>query len=92
MAQNYAEWKEAVEKEYSRLSDVIDYLNDSGMERLRVFKTLSEMAEFNQTAADLLNDIRASEKEEEDVQKMMESFHAGQAIKRLQMIAKNTPT
>ncbi len=92
MVQNYEEWKAAVEKEYSRLSDVIDYLNDSGMERLRVFKTLSEMAEFNQTAAELLDDIRISEKEEEDVQKMMESFHAGRAIKTLEKIAKNTPT
>ena len=92
MVQNYEEWKAAVEKEYSRLSDVIDYLNDSGMERLRVFKTLSEMAEFNQTAAELLDDIRNSEKEEEDVQKMMESFHAGRATKTLEKIAKNTPT
>ena len=89
MVQNYAEWKEAVEKEYSRLSDVIDYLNDSGMERLRVFKTLSEMAEFNQTAAELLNDIRTSEKEEVDVKMMVESFHAGRVIKTLEKIAEN---
>lgn len=91
MVQNYAEWKEAVEKEYSRLSDVIDYLNYSGMERLRVFRTLSEMAEFNQSAADLLEDIRTSAKRV-DVKKMMESFHAGRALKTLEKIAENTPT
>lgn len=92
MVQNYVEWKEAVEKEYSRLSDVINYLNDSGMERLRVFKTLSEMAEFNKTAAELLNDIRTSEKEEVDVKRAAESFHAGRAIKTLEKLAKDTPT
>lgn len=92
MVQNYAEWKEAVKKEYSRLSDVIDYLNDSGMERLRAFKTLSEMAEFNQTAAELLDDIRDSASEEIYVKKTLESVHASGALRALNRIAHNTTT
>ena len=91
MVQNYAEWKEAVNKEDRRLSDVRDYLNNYGMDRLKAFRTLNELTYFCQTASELLEEIRTSKKDK-DMKKALESAHALGPIKRLEWIVENNPT
>ena len=85
--QSYEDWKEAVAKEDRRLSDVQDYLNKAGMERLLAFRTLQDMACFSETAEDLLEEIAAIiNKPDEDSRKALASVHARGPVRALERI------
>lgn len=56
----FEEWVAAVEREHLRLSAVKDYLNADGMDRLKTFRTFSEISCFASTASDMLAETKAN--------------------------------
>ena len=51
---NYEEWLQAINAEHRRLSEISYYLNEKGVERMRAFGTLGNLADFCATPQDLL--------------------------------------
>ena len=86
MVTTYDEWKKAVLKEYTKLSDVSVYLNDSGKERIRVFDTLGNLSDFCATPEELLNWIETKENLDAEEIAHLESKHASSALNALRKI------
>ena len=51
---NYEEWLQAVNAEHRKLSEMSYYLNDKGVERMRAFGTLGNLADFCATPQELV--------------------------------------
>lgn len=51
---NYEEWLQAINAEHRRLSEISYYLNEKGVERMRAFGTLGNLADFCATPQELL--------------------------------------
>ena len=43
---NFEEWVQTVNTEHRKLSEISCYLNEKGIERMRSFETLSNLADF----------------------------------------------
>ena len=52
---SFSEWCNAVDRNYSQLYPVRDYLNEKGIERLNVFASLSEWKVFASSANEMLS-------------------------------------
>ena len=86
MVTSYAEWKQSVSKEKAKLSDVSEYLNDSGKERVRVFDTLGNLADFCATPEELLKWIESKEELGAEEIAHLESKYASAALNALRRI------
>ena len=86
---NYHEWKQAVNAEYQKLSDMYEYLNEKGLERYKVFAMLENLAAFCETAEDLLKWIDSKEGFNKYDIASIESGYAANPISRLRKIAAN---
>ena len=43
---NFAEWKEAIKREYDKFSDMYPYLNDDGMDTYAVLSEINFLMDF----------------------------------------------
>lgn len=85
-ATNYVEWKQAVNAEYAKLTEVSYYLNEKGRERLNAFRTLDNLADFCATPDELLAWIDSKEELDRYDIANLESGHAHHAINALRRI------
>ena len=74
MVKNFKEWKEAVNKEYEKLRSAEDYLNERGKERKLVYATLVNLANFCESAKELVNWIDKEEMMREDVEALASPY------------------
>lgn len=51
---NYEEWLQTVNAEHRKLSEMNYYLNEKGLERMRAFGTLGNLADFCATPQELV--------------------------------------
>lgn len=84
MVQNYTEFVQAVEEEYSKLDVVREYLTDAGKGRLAVFIHLVHMVKFADSARSLLemesyqnlrNRAKATEDNRSEYYRSIEQIH-----------------
>ena len=85
---NYEEWLQAVNTEHRKLSEISYYLNEKGVERMRAFETLGNLADFCATPQELLAWIDGKEGLDKDDVANLESSHIMLAISALRRIAK----
>lgn len=85
--QNYDEWKQAVNTERNKLSEVRHYLNENGTERYRVFVTLANLSDFCGSASELLAWIESKEGFTKYDISYLESGHASLPLRSLRKIA-----
>ena len=88
MVTTYAEWKRAILKEQAKLSDVSEYLNASGKERICVFDTLGNLSDFYATPEELLDWIETKENLDAEEIEHHESNHASAALNALRKIVR----
>lgn len=88
--ENYTEWKAAVQAILKQLRAVEPYLNDAGKERKDVMATLLDLANFCDTAAELMAWIESREGMDQYDNKRLSSHHAQSPIRRLKKIAEGT--
>lgn len=87
IVQNYADWKAAVQEILSQLHAVEFYLNDAGKVRKNVMITLLNLANFCDTAAELVEWIESREGMDRHENELLSSNHAQSPIRRLRLIA-----
>ena len=85
---NYEEWLQAVNAEHRKLSEMSYYLNDKGVERMRAFGTLGNLADFCATPQELVAWIDGKEGLDRYDVVSLESIHISSAISALRRIAK----
>ena len=85
---NYEEWLQTVNTEHRKLSEVSYYLNEKGIERMRAFETLSDLADFCATPQELVAWIDGKEGLGKNDMANLESGHIMPAISALRRIAK----
>lgn len=85
---NYEEWLQAVNAEHRKLSEMSYYLNDKGVERMRAFGTLGNLADFCATPQELVAWIDGKEGLDRYDVVSLESGHISSAISALRRIAK----
>lgn len=90
--ENYTEWKEAVQTDLSQLRAVEFYLNDAGKERKFVMITLLNLADFCDTATELLEWIESRKDMDWYENMLLSSYHAKSPIRRLRKIAETDKT
>ena len=84
---NFAEWTEAVEAEAIKLREVLQYLNESGKRRYDAYNTLSWLAQFYETAGQLIEVIDSKKDLNEREIADLETIPASLPIKALRKIA-----
>ena len=85
---NYEEWLRAVNAEHRKLSEMSCYLNEKGVERMRAFGTLGNLADFCATPQELVAWIDGKEGLDKYDMANLESSHIMSAISALRSIAK----
>ena len=85
---NYEEWLQAINAEHRRLSEISYYLNEKGVERMRAFETLGNLADFCATPQELLAWIDGKEGLDKFDVTNLESGHIMLAISALRRITK----
>ena len=80
---NYEEWLQAINAEHRRLSEISYYLNEKGVERMRAFGTLGNLADFCATPQELLAWIDGKEGLDKFDVTNLESGHIMLAISAL---------
>ena len=85
---NCEERLQAVNAEDRRLSEISYYLNEKGVERMRAFETLGNLADFCATPQELLAWIDGKEGLDKYDMANLESSHIMSAISALRSIAK----
>ncbi len=85
---NFEEWVQTVNTEHRKLSEISCYLNEKGIERMRSFETLSNLADFCATPQELVAWIDGKEGLDKDDVANLESSHIMLAISALRRIAK----
>ena len=85
---NYEEWLQAINAEHRRLSEISYYLNEKGVERMRAFGTLGNLADFCATPQELLAWIDGKEGLDKFDVTNLESGHIMLAISALLRITK----
>ena len=85
---NYEVWLQAVNAEHRKLSEMSYYLNDKGVERMRAFGTLGNLADFCATPQELVAWIDGKEGLDRYDVVSLESSHISSAISALRRIAK----
>ena len=85
---NYEEWLQAVNAEHRKLSEISYYLNEKGVERMRAFGTLGNLADFCATPQELLAWIDGKEGLDKYDVANLESGHIMSALSALHRIAK----
>ena len=85
---NFEEWVQTVNTEHRNLSEISCYLNEKGIERMRSFETLSNLADFCATPQELVAWIDGKEGLDKDDVANLESSHIMLAISALRRIAK----
>ena len=85
---NYEEWLQAVNAEHRKLSEISYYLNEKGVERMRAFGTLGNLADFCATPQELLAWIDGKEGLDKSDVANLESSHIMLAVSDLRRIAK----
>lgn len=84
----YEEWLQAVNAEHRKLSEISCYLNEKGVERMRAFGTLGNLADFCATPQELVAWIDGKEGLDKYDVASLESGHIMSAISILRRIAK----
>ena len=51
---NFAEWKEAIKREYEKFSDMYPYLNDDGMDTYAVLSEINFLMDFCDNTKEML--------------------------------------
>lgn len=51
---NFAEWKEAIKREYDKFSDMYPYLNDDGMDTYAVLSEINFLMDFCDNTKEML--------------------------------------
>ena len=51
---NFAEWKEAIKREYEKFSDMYPYLNDEGMDTYAVLSEINFLMDFCDNTKEML--------------------------------------
>ena len=87
-AKNYEEWLQAINAEHRKLSEISYYLNEKGVERMRAFGTLGNLADFCATPQELVSWIDGKEGLDKHDVANLESGHIMSAISALRRIAK----
>lgn len=85
---NYEEWVQAVNTEHRKLSEISHYLNEKGVERMRAFGTLGNLADFCATPHELVAWIDSKEGLDKYDVASLDSSHIMSAISALRRIAK----
>lgn len=85
---NYADWQAAVEAECDKLRAVDRYLNEAGKERKDVMATLLDLADYCDTAAELLAWIESRKDMSRYYIQWLDSHHARVAIRKLRGLVK----
>lgn len=85
---NYADWEAAVKAEYDKLRVVDRYLNEAGKERKDVMAMLLDLADYCDTAAELLAWIESRKDMNKYYRRWLDSHHARSAIRRLRGLVK----
>ena len=85
---NYEEWLQAVNAEHRKLSEISYYLNEKGVERMRAFGTLGNLADFCATPQELLAWIDGKEGLDKSDVANLESSHIMLTVSALRRIAK----
>lgn len=87
-AKKYEEWYQAVNAEHRKLSEMSHYLNEKGVERMRAFGILGNLADFCATPQELVAWIDGKEGLDKYDVANLESGHIMPAISALRRIAK----
>lgn len=83
----FEQWKEICHKEYTQLYNVFAYLNDKGQERYYAFGNLYDLANFCESASELVEWIDSKEGLDEYQVKRLDDDQAARAIAKLRRIA-----
>lgn len=85
---NYEEWLQTVNAEHRKLSEMSYYLNEKGVERMRAYGTLGNLADFCVTPQELVAWIDGKEGLDKYDVANLESDHIMSALSALHRIAK----
>lgn len=84
----YEKWVEDVTRLYNKFWDIAHLLNDEGTQQLKAFRTLAHMAEWCDTAGELLDWILSEDELDQEDKKALSNGRGSAAIKALMLIAK----
>lgn len=85
--ETFHDWKLAVRDTQRKLRELDYYLNDLGLQRLRIFSLLADMAAFCDDARELLAWIDSKEELDPEEIADLASGQAAPPIRRLRLIA-----
>lgn len=83
----YEKWVEDVTNLYNKFWDIAHLLNDEGTQRLKAFRTLAQMAEWCNTAGELLDWILTEDELDQEDKDALSNERGSAAIKALMLIA-----
>lgn len=83
----YEKWVEDVTNLYNKFWDIAHLLNDEGTQQLKAFRTLAQMAEWCNTAGELLDWILTEDELDQEDKDALSNGRGSAAIKALMLIA-----